>query len=349
MRQATGSTAAARRGVARVLAPTLADERPPLRRAPHAALLALVAGAWFGGLFERAELALMDLRMRAVERPASGEVVVLEADGAGPARLAALLDRALAAGARQVAFAHPVEPDAAFAAALSRAGDRVVLAASEDRPAGQPRRRLAAAVAAPGADGRVRSFPFWTPHGGEMIPALPVALLGVAAAGAPAAPVFDFSIRAESLPRLGLDDGLAAVAGKDVIVSAARPGEALAATAQGRLPRADLFAIGYETLAQQRWIGRSGALETLGVAAALALLLGPWFARLSWRRGLLLAAAVPAALLSASLFAQAQWALSLDLAPWLLLPLLGWGWEAAARLRLPKPAAALPAGRPSIG
>lgn len=358
MAEASGSTATAQRGVARVLAPMLADERPPLRRAPHAALLALVAGAWFGGLFERAELALMDLRMRAVERPAGGELVVLEAEGAAPAKLAAALDRALAAGARQVAFSHPVEADGAFAAALARAADRAVLALPESPAAeapAQPRRRFGAVAAAPGADGRVRDFPVWTPHRGEMVPALPVALLGVRVAGAPAAPAYDFSIRAESLPRLGLDEalaggaGLASVAGKDVLIASGRAGEALAATAQGRLPRAELLALGYETLAQKRWIGRSGALETLGVSAALALLLGPWFARLSWRRGLMLACAAPAAFLSASLFAQAQWAVSLDLAPWLLLPLLGWGWEAAARLRLPKPAAVLPAGRPSVG
>ena len=338
MREQSPATGGAS-GFARVVAPILEDDRPPLRRAPHAALLGLLIAAWYGGAFERSELALGDLRFAAVARPASGELVLVEAgkEQASPARLAATLDRLVAAGVRQVAFADDAPTGAPeFRAALARAGERVILPALG---AATGPGRLAALDLPADSDGRTRSFPIWNERpGGEAIPTLPAALLGVRVAGAPAAPGLDFSIRAETLPRLALQDVLAGadlreLAGRDVLVALRGPGEPPAATAQGPLPRPELLALAYETLAQQRWIVRSGAVEALAPAAALMLALGPWFVRWSWRRGLVALVAWQAACLALSLHAQAAWAISLDVLPWLAAPLLSFAWETARRAR----------------
>ena len=322
-------------GFARVVAPPLVDDRPPLRRAPHALALALLLAAWFGGLFERAELALIDWRFAASARPASGGLVLVEADAAeaSPARLGAALDRLVAAGALQVAFAGPTPmADAGFRAALARAGERAIVPATGEARASV---RMAALDLPADPDGRVRAVPIWAEHRGEAIASLPAALLGVRVAGAPSAPAIDFSIRGESLPRLSLDEALAAgaalreAAGRDVMIVLRGPGAPLAATAQGPLPRADVLALAYETLAQQRWIVRAGAFETLAPAASLMLVLGPWFARWSWRRGLALLGLWLAACQALGLYAQARWAIALDVLPWLAAPLLSYALEAA--------------------
>jgi hypothetical protein len=326
-------------GFARVVAPMLEDERPPLRRAPHAALFGLLAVAWLGGAFEPSELALGDLRFAAAARPASGELILIEGgkERASPTRLAKLLDALVAADVRQVAFAdQPPTSATEFRAALARAGERVVL------PAGaEPGYARQAALDLPAdSDGRTRSFPIWRERpDGEAIPTLPAALLGVGVAGAPAAPAIDFSIRPETLPRLSLSDALAGganlrdLAGRDVLVALRERGEPMAATAQGPLPRAELLALAYETLAQQRWIVRSNAAEALAPAAALMLALGPWFVRWSWRRGLVALVAWQAACVALSLHAQAAWAISVDVLPWLAAPLLSYAWETTRRVR----------------
>ena len=334
----TSSAGAGPAGCARVLAPLAVDDRPALRRAPHAALFAALLAAWQLGVFEPAERAIADLRADASERPASGGLVLLEAAPAQatPAALAAALDRLLAAGAQQVAFADSAPlADPVFRAAAARAGERLILPVAA-RPSG----REAATRLPLDADGRLRSFPVWGEgRDGEQVPSLTAALLGVRLAGAPAAPAFDFSIRAETLPRLGLGAAPAALAGKDVIVSVRGPGEPPVETAQGPLTWGELHALAYETAAQRRWIVRAGPLETLLPAAALMLSLGPWLARMSWRRGLALAGAWQAGCLLLALHAQIAWALSLDLLPWLCAPALSWAFETLRRLR-PLPLAA---------
>ncbi|MGH6961418.1 MAG: CHASE2 domain-containing protein, partial [Dongiaceae bacterium] len=104
--------------------------------------MAALVVAGLGGLAPL-EHRLMDLRFGLVQRPAAGDLVVVEVDNASLTSLgvwpwprdlhAALIDRLLAAGVRGIAFdidfssASMAAADAALADALARADHRVVL------------------------------------------------------------------------------------------------------------------------------------------------------------------------------------------------------------------------------
>jgi len=336
--------------------------RPPPSRRPHLVVLAIVVVAFFGGLFERIELALTDLRFRWDQRAASGELVLVEIDAESLRRLdvwpwprewhAEALERLLGAGARQVAFdidfssrSQP-EADARLAAAIDASGGRVILPAFEQRreagsgellatepmPALARSARLASVTVRPESDSRVRRLAAGGERAGRELPSLPAALLQDRIGTPPRTFHIDFGIRAETVPRLSFADvleggeALRRVAGKDVLLgaTAVELGDQLPAPLYRTIPGPVLLALAYESLAQGRAMLRTGAAPTLVVAAALALLLGPWFGRWSWRRGLAVLAGVQAACVGVGWLAHAQLAVMVDVAPWLAAPLLSY-------------------------
>ena len=294
------------------------------RQAPRLAVLALVAVAYFSGLFEPTELALMDQRFHWLDRPATGNLVVVEIDPQSlrsldswpwPRRYhARVIDALFAAGATEIALdidlsARSQEADdRALAAALERAPRRVILPAFAQisaRP-GQPdklvytfpaeefrkRATTGAVNVFPGADGLVRSFPATTELDGKDVPTS-AALL----AGSPILPsgqfYLDYGIRPSSIPHLSYVDVLngrfdpAIVANKKVLIgaTAVELGDQLAVPVYRGLAGAFVQALAYESLMQDRAVRRTGVLPVFG-ACLLVVILFPFFLG-SWRRGLL--------------------------------------------------------------
>jgi PAS domain S-box-containing protein len=318
-------------------------------------LFAALVLAGFGAL-SPIEHRLMDLRFGLLQRPASGDLVVVEIDNASLAELgvwpwprdlhAAVINRLTAAGARGIAldidFSSSSTPaaDAALAEALARAGHRVVLPvfkqhASLARPDSEVRYTgplpmfgahapLASVNLQPGEDGLIRLYPVAEPWGDNLVPSMGAIL---AAVERPHADDFyiDYGIDPASLPRVPFAELLqgrvdaAALQGKAVIVGAAAVelGDLAAVPRHRVLPGVAVQALGYESIVQDRMILRSSPVMTWGVAVLLAIVGGVRFGRWPWRRGLLILIAASAGLIGGSIALQAVAPLSLDIAAWI--------------------------------
>jgi PAS domain S-box-containing protein len=335
---------AVRQAMARVCAST-----------PAIALLSVLAMAGFG-MLSPLEHRLMDLRFGLVQRPATGDLVVVEIDQASLAEFgvwpwprqlhAALVERLTAAGARGIAldidFSSASTPaaDAALRDALARAGHRVVLPvfkqhAEATRPGGEVRytgplpefnahSALASVNLQPGEDGLIRLYSLFEPWGDNLVPSMGAAFAG---ADRPHADVFylDYGIDARSLPRVSFADVVrgrvdaAVLKDKLVIVGATaiELGDLASVPIHRVLPGAAIQALGYESIAQGRMILRSSALVTWGIALLLAVASGARFDRWPWRRGLLAVVLGSGSLIGGSIALQAAAPISLDIAAWL--------------------------------
>ena len=331
-----------------------------VRRAGLPAVLALLAALVIAGLGGLAPLEhrLMDLRFGLVQRPASGDLVVVEVDNASLTSLgvwpwprdlhAALIDRLLAAGVRGVAFdidfssASTSAADAALADSLARTGHRVVLPvfkqyASLARPDDDVRYTqplpmfaahtpLASVNLQPGEDGRVRLYTLAEPWDGNLLPSLGAAF---AAVERPRADDFylDYGIRPETLPHVSFADVLqgrvdgALLKDKLVIVGATaiELGDQAAVPVHRILPGVVVQALGYESIAQDRMLLRTSPWVTWGMALLLAFVAGSRFARWPWRAGLLAALVGSGALIGLSVALQAAAPVSLDIVVWVIV------------------------------
>jgi diguanylate cyclase (GGDEF)-like protein len=302
-----------------------------------AAYAAVLLVASTGGL-RPLDNGLRDLRFAAMPRLATDSVVFVDIDSKSLSSVgvwpwprhvhADLLDALMQLGANDVAFdidfsvaSSPAE-DAAFAAALERAGGYAQLAAFRQQKIGPSAadfnlplaqfRAFAEPVSVNVSldpDGVVRSYPFGLTIGGENVPSVASILTGVSAPPGTAFSI-DYSIDPRGIDRVSAADLLSGkiaperVAGKNVIIgaSALELRDYFVVPRFGAIPGALLQALATETLKQ----GRALLPADPGPALAAILLIG--IVALLARRRLSLAMAIGAAiLLSAAAEGAALW------------------------------------------
>ncbi len=293
------------------------------RHRPFLLLGLLVAALYLGGWLDPIERNLLDLRAHLHMRPASGQLVVVAID---PASLQALqrwpwprryhaevLRRLLAAGARRVAFdidfssSSAPQDDQALEQVLAAAGpDRVALAVHrqwvrdqifDTAPLPRFHRHVSSASVnvQPDPEGLVRGVQTLSPWAGGSVPAMPAWLAGDIG-GAAREILIDFSIDPATIPILSYVDVLdgrfdqTVVAGKAVLVGAAaiELGDWRSVPGYRALPGPLLQALAFETLIQNRALQHLNGWPIALASGLLALLAGPGFLGLPWRRGLLL-------------------------------------------------------------
>ena len=288
----------------------IADSAGGLSRAAATlAVVLLVAGATLLGLFRPLDNWLTDRRFDLTARAPTGSIVFVEIDSASLRQVgvwpwprhiyADALDRLMAMGAAETAFdidfssASTDTEDAAFQAALQRAGGYAFLAAFRQlSPAtGKieptlplPRFLTAAdavtvnAVSEP--DGVVRRYPGGFAAGGKTYPSLATVFSGVPIATATDIHL-DYGIDLSAVDRISFGDVLAGkvdparIAGKQVVIGAsAQELRDLFLTPRfGSVPGAMLQVLAAETLKQHRALENSGRAPTFALVAILAGLL----------------------------------------------------------------------------
>jgi PAS domain S-box-containing protein len=331
----------------------------------------VLAACYLVGLTEPLDRFLLEQRLAALSRPASGSLVVVEIDARSLRALdrwpwprsvhADAIDRLREAGAALIAldidFSARSEPadDAALAAAIARAGDRLVLpnfvqGASareheiliESAPHSVligPHTQIGGVNVVAENDGRLWRYVVGLETDGAYRPSLAVVMAG---GGIYSGQSFyiDYSIREDTLPVISMADVLAGsfdpamVAGRKVIVgaTAAELGDTQAVPVYGTLPGVFVQALAYETLLQGRAIARvNPALTVLGLAVLLPLLsVAARPRRARWQRGLAATGGIALSALVAGVVLQETMAVSLDMAIWLLA--LG-AWSSAGLVR----------------
>jgi diguanylate cyclase (GGDEF)-like protein/PAS domain S-box-containing protein len=325
-----------------------------LRYRPFALVALLVSTLYLSGWLESIERDLVDLRARLQARSASGELLIVAIDPASlralnswpwPRRYhAGVLKRLLAAGARRIAFdidfssSSTPEDDRAFADALALAGpDRVALAVHRQWVQDQLfdtaplpsfiRHASATSInVRPDPEGQIRRVQTASIWGDTTVPTMPAWLVG--ARGVPAREVLiDFSIDPATIPVLSFVDVLAGrfdpamVEGKSVLIGAAaiELGDWRSVPHYRALPGPLLQALAFETLIQNRALRRLDGGAVVLASGLLTLLVGPWFLRLPWRRGLMLLGGGSALILILATVLQPAAALAVDT----VAPLLG--------------------------
>jgi EAL domain-containing protein (putative c-di-GMP-specific phosphodiesterase class I)/CHASE2 domain-containing sensor protein len=270
-----------------------------------AALLAVLAGlfALSAGGGEAAEHLLRGARDAIRSHPASGRIVIVEIDSRSLREIStwpwprryhgALVDRLHQAGARSIAFdvdfssySNPVE-DAAFASALARANDGVMLAALRQQasagsaemaenvpiPALRDHAFLAAVNVIPDEDGRIRQMPLGLEIGAVPRPSL-AALIAEREAAIDGSFTIDYSIDPATIPRFSFADVVAGrvpaseLRGKRIIVgaTAVENGDRYAAPGHGVIPGVVIQALAAETLLAARPAARGSGLGPLFAA-----------------------------------------------------------------------------------
>ena len=257
----------------------------------------------FGGLTD----ALRDARFAFAQRPASGQVVLVDIDEKSIASIgiwpwprtvhASIVDQLAAAGASEIAFdvdfssRTSEEADAGFEAALRNAQGSVVLAAERQRLSAAapalslvvPLKRfsgqawLALADVLVDHDGLIRAVPASASAGGETIPSLSSFLAG---ANLPDGASFriDYGINASSIDHISVADLLsgsvpaARLAGKKIIVGAS----SVALRDYFNVPRYGVIqgslvhALATETLVQGRaLVSQSSSIRAGGMAVLI--------------------------------------------------------------------------------
>ncbi|MGH6932064.1 MAG: CHASE2 domain-containing protein [Dongiaceae bacterium] len=304
------------------------------------------------GVLTPLEHRLMDFRFGLVQRPASGGLVVVEMDNASLDELgvwpwprsfhAALIEKLVAAGARDIAFdvdlSSVATPDAdrALADAMARAGGRVVLPVFRQHASLAPRggeirytlplplfrahSRPGSVNLQPGDDSLVRLYALTDTWDGASYPSIGAAIALIPEVRANDF-YLDFGIRVETLPRVSYVDVLrgrvdaALLRDRLIIVGATaiELGDQAATPIHRLLPGVVVQALGYESIVQDRMILRSSPLVTWGIAVAFALLLGVRFLRWPWRAGLFVVISGSVGLVGLSVALQAATAMSLDI------------------------------------
>ncbi len=258
----------------------------------------------FGAATERL---LSPLRFAAVDKPASGRVVVIAMDAASTASIsrwpwsrahfARVLDRLRAAGASSVAFdvdfSSRSDPaaDEALAGAMARADGQVVLPTFAQPASADDGRMidalpiapfhkhaaLASVMIAPDPDGIVRAMPFGTITAGVARPTLSAYIAARSGSAVDAFPI-DMSINPASIPQLSFvavrdgDFDAAKIKGRTVLIGATaiEMGDRYATPIWGVIPGVMIQALAAETLL--RGVPAQGnAALAIAMAAILAL------------------------------------------------------------------------------
>ncbi len=322
------------------------------RYRPHLLVALLLSCLFMAGLQPWLRETLFDARFKALTRPASGDIVLVEIDprsiaavGQWPwprglhGRLVGELDKAGVSDiVFDVDFSAPSSPDedAAFAAALQAAGGSVVLPAFRQRVAdrgdGQTLHvnRPIAALAQhgwlglvnvlPDADGVIRRYNYGATIEGEFIPSVGALLAGRhEQAGRPFR--IDFGISAAGVPTVsysnvlrGEPQTLAALRGKKVIVAgtAAELGDRFTVPNGRILPGSLIQALAAESIAQGRALTMTARGVSLSLVALLMLAMALSWTRLRTGPRLLVLAGLALAAEAGALVLQAHQPIALD-------------------------------------
>jgi diguanylate cyclase (GGDEF)-like protein/PAS domain S-box-containing protein len=283
------------------------------RHYPHILVLCVLGTLLYGGLLGPFQDALTDFRFRTVQRPASGQVVVVAIDPPSlqdigvwpwPRRFHAELVRKLqGAGVTDIVFdvdfsarSSPAD-DAAFADALREAGGAVVLAIfkqattkSDAGPRLHVNRALpqfrahawdAAVNVSVEVDGRVRRYAFGDEIDGEFVPSA-ATMLASGTFSKNARPFYlDHSIRLSGIPVVSYSDvlngkvGAASLRGKRVVVggTAIELGDRYHVPNTGIISGPKLHALAAESILQGRALATTSNAVTTAGLAALVLLM----------------------------------------------------------------------------
>lgn len=305
------------------------------------------AGAWSG-----ASHRLNDLRFQVGQRPASGAVALADIDEKSIRAIgvwpwprtihAAIVDRLVEAHADAIAFdidfSSSSQPaaDAAFAAALERAGDSVILAAQRQRLSAEDTglvltrpMPMLEAHAWPAlvdveldGDSLLRAVPILGASEGMQLPSLSTSLAGMP--GRDGAIRIDYAIQAGTIDRISIIDLLQGriakgrLAGRKIIVGATAIAlkDIFQTPRYGSLPGPLVQAMAVESLLQGRDLTRPPEWVTMA-GLGLVLLGGLWITLifpLPWAVAILAAAMV--VLESSAVALQAWRAVTLDTFPW---------------------------------
>ena len=333
--------------------------RISLKRLWHyfAAALAVIA-LYLGGHLESMEAGLMDLRFRVTQRPASGQIVLVEIDARSMQELrtwpwprtyhARVLENLASAGAGQIALdvdfsaRKPGAEDERLATALAAARRPVILPAFKQTvpsPAGvtqfvystplpefSSRARIAAVNVRPDRDGLIRRFDV-----GQQWKDGRLASLAAMLAGQPADSdetfYLDYGLDPATFTRLSYVDVMRGnfdariVAGKSVLVgaTAVELGDYLSVPVLRAIAGPLVQAIAFESLIQGRAIRRVGGWPLLIALLLLAPWLGVWFERMGWRRSLALLFGLVATGPGVTFAVQGMAPLSIDFVPAIVL------------------------------
>jgi diguanylate cyclase (GGDEF)-like protein/PAS domain S-box-containing protein len=286
---------------------------------PHLFVLCVLAAVFLTGMHATFQNALTDLRFGRLSRPATGDVVLAAIDSSSiekigvwpwPRRIYAdLIDKLRAAGAGDIVFdvdfSAPSDPqsDAAFAAALHKAGGSIVLPSFQqlagnrengkiihvNRPIPQFRKNSWSALVnvAVEPDGLVHRYSFGEVVDGEFVPSLATLLAGKFETKEPPF-LIDFGIRVDSIPVISFVDllrgdraALDKIKNKKVVVGATalELGDRFNVP-NGRVTSGALLQIvATESILQGRALRASSNFIAFCGLAALALLMA-----LVWRR-----------------------------------------------------------------
>lgn len=321
-----------------------------------AAVLAITVGLLdVAGFLVPIDLSLMDLRFRAQDRQASGDIVIVQIDPLSlseldvwpwPRRLHAdLIDRLIDAGAREIAIdidfsaRSGAEDDAALGEALKRAQGKVILPAfrrtaapearnanvfdTMPRPDFQAHAQVGNVNVFPAPDGRIRTIVGASLVGEQRVPALFALLIGPAAINAQTI-FIDYGIDPASIPRISFVDVIrgnfdpAQVAGKAVIVgtTAAELGDILPVPVYRSMAGVTVQALAFESVRQGRSLQTYGPALSIPIAFVLIVVATILFARESWQSALASFVLGAVAIEGLAMGLQAATPVALTTAPW---------------------------------
>ena len=326
------------------------------RKVGALAIMVALAALDIAGVLGPIDRALMDLRFRLLERPASGDLVIVQIDPYSLRELdlwpwprnyyAALIDRLLATGVREIAIdvdfsARSTEAnDQALAEALARAGNRVILpgfrreAAPESaggqvfdtlpRPEFMAHAQVGSINVSPAPDGLIRRVTDVQDLFDRRLPSF-FALLAGPAAVQDRSFYIDYGIDPNTIPRVSFVDVMRGryaheqLAGKSVIVgtTAAELGDTLPVPLHRSMAGPAVQALAYESLRQGRDIQMFGSALSVPVSALLVVVLTIFYTRLSWRWAVVNCVVGMAAIEAAATALQAAVPIALTTAPWM--------------------------------
>lgn len=334
---------------------------------PPAVIALLSAILYLTGNLYLIDNKLTDFGFQLSQRPATGDVVLVEIDAKSIQALkiwpwprsvhAQLLDRLVELGAKRIAFdvefsaqSRP-EEDKALEAALSRAAGKVILPAirqssrtadgrnevvlSVPLPEFRQHADLASVNVYTDTDGLLRTMVISDREFTSMAAAL-------AHGEQISAGVFhiDFGIQLSTIPRFSYVDvlrgnvGAAEIAGKQVVIggTAVELGDYVAVPIHKSIAGPFAHILGYESLKQGRALyGLATGPVVIGILI-VAFFIGPLFLKWSWQRSLILLAVLLAGLIALKLGLQATAPVLADVAPMLIAVVLSFVFAVIKRV-----------------
>lgn len=331
--------------------------------------VAIAMSAYATGALETLELALLESRFSLIDRPASGDLVVVQIDASSiqelgqwplPRNTYAFAVRALiAAGASEIAIDVDMSArsdqaeTAALARALQDAGGLVILPVftqlaepgvyngdlvdAEPVDALTPYAWLGSVNVMPDRDGRLRQLMYgmWNAEGDFRYSMF--ALLAGKAKAQPEPFYVDYGINVRTIPRISFLDVMEGrfdvniVNGKRVIIggTAVELGDHFAVPRYGVMSGPMVQAMGFETIHQGREIYRTGPLAM--ALLVIVLVVGAFAVprRWGWRQRARVALAAIAGLVLISILLQSLIAINLDILPALAVIVLCFGTQIA--------------------